>query len=530
MEKANLRKAYGYVCLFLSIWLGSSSLSAAQDTSQIKFPNSGKHQAQQAFLEGVLLLHSFEYEDAAEAFREAQQQDPTFALAYWGEAMTYNHTIWGGPSENSKAVACLKKLGPNAADRLAKAPTEREKGLMRAVEALFMEKGEKKARDRAYLNQMRQLYKHHPSDLEIAAFTSLAYMGVSNPDSAAVLAKQVLDKEPYHPGALHYFIHCHDNAAQAHLALEAAERYPKAAPYAQHALHMPSHIFAALGQWDGVVASNEVSMAAAEDRRKRKNLGVEDRGYHSIWWLEHGYLQQGRYKEALALVEEVEKNAAQSPDKFIRNNLIYMRAHYIIETRDWENELLNRSMKIDDLPLEHQTIALFTDGYAAIQRGDLATARKALTSINAALGKPTNVGNAQEQHSHAMGCAPSAPVAYSIATVLQKELEAMVWFKEGNKAEAEKSLQEAIRNESLRGAFVMPIFIKPAQELRGELLLQMKRPAEAKQAFQAALMLAPNRVLSLEGLALAAQQNGDQKLYASTQATLKSIKKNTEKN
>jgi hypothetical protein len=210
-------------------------------------------------------------------------------------------------------------------------------------------------------------------------------MGVGIVDTASEITRKVLEKEPYHPGALHYFIHCNDNPTHAHLALQAAERYPKVAPYAQHALHMPSHIFAALGLWDGVVASNEASIGAAEERRKRKGLGVEGRAYHSIWWLEHAYLQQGRYKEALALVKEVEENASQSDNKFIRVNLVVMRAHYIVETRDWENDLLKRSVKIDDLSTGDQIISYFTDGYAAIQRGDLSTAQKCHGMINVAL-------------------------------------------------------------------------------------------------------------------------------------------------
>ena len=36
-------------------------------------------------------MHSFEHDDAREAFVEAQKADPNFAMAYWGEAMTFNH-------------------------------------------------------------------------------------------------------------------------------------------------------------------------------------------------------------------------------------------------------------------------------------------------------------------------------------------------------------------------------------------------------------------------------------------------------
>src|SRR3954447_4343229 len=111
MIQAILQRTNSYMYVFFFIWISSTITLSAQNTSKIKFPNSGKPQAQEAFLKGVLLLHSFEYEDAAEAFQQAQQQDPVFALAYWGEAMTYSHPIWGGPSNSDKAIACLNKLG-----------------------------------------------------------------------------------------------------------------------------------------------------------------------------------------------------------------------------------------------------------------------------------------------------------------------------------------------------------------------------------------------------------------------------------
>ena len=62
----------------------------------------------------MLLLHSFEFELAAEAFVEAQQADPEFALAYWGEAMTYNHPLWREKDVNAGTQA-LEKLAPSGA-------------------------------------------------------------------------------------------------------------------------------------------------------------------------------------------------------------------------------------------------------------------------------------------------------------------------------------------------------------------------------------------------------------------------------
>jgi Tfp pilus assembly protein PilF len=112
---------------------------------------------------------------------------------------------------------------------------------------------------------------------------------------------------------------------------------------------------------------------------------------------------------------------------------------------------------------------------------------------------------------------------------LQRELQGLILLKEGKTTEAEKSLQEAIQNESLRGQFVVPIFIKPAHELMGEIFLSLNQPAEAVQEFQSAIKLAPNRVLSLEGLSKAAKQSGDKKLATDTETKIEAIRQKADK-
>ena len=91
----------------------------------ISFANSGASEAQASFLEGVLLMHSFEFEDAGSAFRQAQQIDADFALAYWGEAMSYNHPLWR-QQDRDAALATLGRYAPTAEARKTKAPSERE--------------------------------------------------------------------------------------------------------------------------------------------------------------------------------------------------------------------------------------------------------------------------------------------------------------------------------------------------------------------------------------------------------------------
>src|SRR6516165_336308 len=107
---------------FLSVVAASTALGAQAGSpvlGRISFPTSGSAAAQPAFIRGVLLLHSFEYDDAIAAFREAQNADPGFAMAYWGEALSYNQPLW--LNENlDKARATLTRLGPTRVARQAK--------------------------------------------------------------------------------------------------------------------------------------------------------------------------------------------------------------------------------------------------------------------------------------------------------------------------------------------------------------------------------------------------------------------------
>jgi hypothetical protein len=80
---------------------------------KIDFPTSGSGEAQKHFVQGVLLLHNFEYDDAREEFQAASKAEPRFAMAYWGEALTHTHPLWG-QQDLAAARAALQKLAPTA--------------------------------------------------------------------------------------------------------------------------------------------------------------------------------------------------------------------------------------------------------------------------------------------------------------------------------------------------------------------------------------------------------------------------------
>jgi len=92
-KEMKLGKVLGYTAALLLLHGGLAN-SEEQKLGNFSFPNSGASEAQSAFLRGVGALHSFEFDEARIAFEKAQEIDPSFALAYWGQAMSDNHPLW----------------------------------------------------------------------------------------------------------------------------------------------------------------------------------------------------------------------------------------------------------------------------------------------------------------------------------------------------------------------------------------------------------------------------------------------------
>jgi tetratricopeptide (TPR) repeat protein len=500
-----LYRSPGRALLFV---LATAAPLAAQShrLGTIAFPNSGPKAAQAPFIRGVLLLHSFEYDDAAAAFREAQHLAPGFALAYWGEAMTRTHPVWNEQDVDS-ARAALARLAPTPAARIARGRTPRERGYLEAVEILYGE-GSKPRRDTLYSASMGRLAAAYPSDLEARAFYALSLLGLSQGTRnvptymrAGALAEEVLRRNPDHPGAAHYVIHAFDDPAHAPLGLPAARAYSRIAPGAAHARHMTSHIFLALGMWDETVDAN---IAA---------LGPNRPGWtpnHVSAWLDYAYLQQGRTAEARRLLETVRGNLGTPPRQYARLYVLTMRAHYLVASERWADS--SRGWVVDTTGIGPVSQAMdgFALGYAALRRGDRTTADAERRRLGVLAARPPapddDDGNPQ------------------VVTILETELRAALLAADGNADEAVALLRQAAAVEdTMAVAFGPPDVVKPSHELLGEVLLAQGKAAAAQQEFVRALALAPRRTLSLLGLARAATAAGDAPVAEQARMDLRAI-------
>ena len=566
-----------FVVAVLLVASSSGPLRAQNDRGKIDFPTSGAAAAQPAFLKGVLLMHSFEYDDAKEAFVEAQQADPGFAMAYWGEAMTYNHAVWQQTAPD-RARAALARLAPTAEGRLAKAPTAKEKDWLASLDSLYSA-GEKLARDRAYADHMRRMHDKYPADDEITAFYALALLGTSHGGrdvsiymKAAALVEQVYARNPQHPGAAHYLIHSYDDPVHAPLGLRFADAYSKIAPAAAHALHMPSHIYFALGMWDEASAINERSIKAADTRRAEKKLDVDARGFHAMLWLVYAYAQQARFDEARGLLAQMEADAKTSGSVRTRSHLALARAAWLIESRKWGEA--KAPVMATGLGAEAAIADLFSIGFAAIRSGNRTGGGNALQQMaalmeevptfapGATVGKPTAAGAGTatagtagkpvagkpivsgstragitplvESHaSHAGAPVTSlSPVGGDkrAAQIMAQQLEAVLLFSEGRREEAlVLARQAAVVEGGLSFEFGPPVPVKPAHELVGEMLMDLRRPREAIPAFEASLKRNPGRALSLLGLGRASLAIKDMSRAMAAYGELRQVWKKADK-
>ncbi len=466
----------------------------------IDFPNSGAAAAQSDFLTGVKALHSFQFDEARFAFERAQKIDPSFALAYWGQAMSDNHPLWA-QQDSAAASAALTRLAPTFAGRLAKAATEKEKAFLRAVEKLYFSPGDKLQRDFTYSAHMARMHERWPADHEVSVFYALSLLGTLRPGDqgyrrqalAASIAQAVFAENESHPGGAHFIIHAFDDPDHAILALPAATVYAKIAPAAAHALHMPSHIFLQLGKWQDVVNSNIDAYNAALAVNKKFGLAEGREDFHTLSWRAYAYLMLGQYEAASEDLALAKASLDRNPKSVrVNNGYLNILGRHLIETGEWQDlDLADAGTMAGD----HANWVTVV-GMSAAHRGNNTLANKALSRLDN-LGKKADT-------------AGSAYDAKKIA-ILKKELAAVIHLANGDGDAAVSMARQAAQMEvrDMKAPSGPPDPLKPAVELYADILLANDQGAEAVVAYERSLQRIPLRTSSLQGLAQAAAKVGD---------------------
>jgi tetratricopeptide (TPR) repeat protein len=267
--------------------------------------------AQQYFDQGMALYYGFNHEVAIMSFQEAADIDSTFAMAWWGKAIS------AGPNINNpfmdSAAAHNAYLAAQQALKLADGAEEWEKGLIHAIVQRYAwpQPEDRKALDESYANAMRELWEKYPKNNEIGVLFADAMMNLrpwdlwtregkpqpGTPEIVSTLEK-ILAREPKHPGACHFYIHTMEASPEPEKALAAARRLGAILPGAGHLVHMPSHIYVRLGMYDDVVRSNQKAILADTQWIRFGGFYTLYRA-HNYHFLAYGAMFEGR--KALAM-------------------------------------------------------------------------------------------------------------------------------------------------------------------------------------------------------------------------------------
>ncbi|HEY5754245.1 MAG TPA: hypothetical protein VIU34_00400 [Steroidobacter sp.] len=495
----------------LAIALLAGPVGAAEhdhaSLGKVDFPVSCSAPAKEQFNRAVTLLHHMTYPQAREAFEQTIQTEPGCAMAHWGVAMTLFQPLW--PTRpNASALA----RGWDEVQKAKSLPSSpREQQFINAAEAFYLQpvSSDYWARIRRWEQASKQAYEALPGDDEAAIFYALSHLATTpasgnlreHADESAAILLKVYQKQPDHPGVMHYLVHANDVPGRERELLEITRKYDSIAPNNPHALHMPTHIYTRLGDWDGVIKGNlRAAEAALSHPAGEHGEWVWDEYAHAIEYLIYAYLQQGADNEAAEQLHRLQSTPKMEPTFKTAFHLASTQSRYALERRDW-----NAAAKIEPRTPTY----LDWDRFMWAE----ATARFARGLGAAHLGKHDEVQIALTRLDELEGVARKAGEDLFARTIRLLNLELSAWsaHAQGKEAKSVEIMREAAELEVATPKHpVTPGPLLPAYELLGDLYTEQKKPAEALAAYQKSMQLYPRRFNSLLGAATAARDVGDE--------------------
>jgi hypothetical protein len=470
----------------------------------VHFATSCNVGAQKEFDRAVALLHSFQFSRAIEGFNAVLGEDTTCGIAYWGIALS----DWSNPFAPGMKDKSQLHAGRQSAERgkTAGAKMERERAYLAAVGKLYSgyESTPQRVRLIAYRDAMGEVAVKYPEDHEAQIFYALAVAASEDPADktyagrlkAGAILEKLFEEEPTHPGLAHYIIHTYDVPALAGRGLVAARRYSEIAPDAPHALHMPSHTFTRTGYWQESIDSNIAAAAAA----RREGQTAEE--LHASDYEIYAYLQTGQDEAAGRILDSLPEIASRFDPKAVLSGaggpsvgyfaLAAIPARYALERQKWKQAA---QLTPRETPFPYtEAMTWFARGLGAGHLEQATAARESVAALKQIRERLLKTGE-----------------NYWAQQVEIQELEIEAWaaLAESKKAESLERMRSAAELEdATEKSAVTPGPLVPARELLGEMLLEMKEPAQALEQFEATLTKEPGRFRALYGAARAAQQSG----------------------
>jgi tetratricopeptide (TPR) repeat protein len=471
-------------------------------------------EAQAYFDQGLRLYYAFNHSEAVRAFRKAQALDPQCGMCWWGEALAWGPNI-NLPMDASAAKSAYAAL-QGALERREHA-SQREQDLIDALATRYAPEPQedRSALDKAYADAMKTVAARRPNDADIVVLHGEAVMdlqpwdywsedGKPRPGMAEALAgfERVVEMNPKHPGACHFYIHAVEKLYPER-AVPCAERLANLMPGAGHLVHMPGHIYIRVGRYADAIEQNKHAVHADETwiADQRPGYGMYTVGYypHNYDFLAFAASMIGRSDQA---IESAEKVAELIPAEMVGTEGMDFLQHWsvrplqmLVRFGRWD-EILTYDAPPASLPYA-RALWHYARGRALAATGNLAKARDELAALRAIATDP-GVDKVRMEFN-------AARDLLAVATrVLAGHIEAAAG--DFDKAVAELQAGVAAEDALLYGE--PPEWSVPVRQDLGNVLLLAGRPAEAERAFREDLERLRDNGWSLHGLAKALKAQG----------------------
>ena len=472
-------------------------------------------EAQRFFDQGLRLTYGFNHSEALRAFKEAARLDPDAAMAYWGWALVL------GPNINLPMQEEVRSQAWEAiteALALRDEVTEKERAFIDALavrhsDETSQDPDRRRELDVAYAGAMQALHETYPDDSEAATLYAASLMNLSpwsywhgdgspqeRTSEIMVTLEGVIERDPEHIGAIHYYIHVVEEK-RPHQAEVSADKLATLAPNAGHLVHMPAHIYMRLGRYEDSYDQNAKAVAADEGYITTCGAqGIYPLGYypHNIHFMVWSAMFEGRSAETLEMARKV---ARKIPDH--------------IDERNWDAYELFRSQPMyamvrfgmwDEILAEPRPIEK-----ARYMTGVWHYARALAYLRTGSAGKAKSEARKLERVRQEMETGEGAAYYGTLLTIADLIVEAEIAADRGRYGAAVPKLDRAVRLESVLGYSEPPSWYFPVRHVLGAVLLEAGRPAEAEVVYWQDLAAHPENGFALFGLerSLRAQEKTD---------------------
>jgi len=468
--------------------------------------------AQNYFDQGLILVYGFNHAEAVKSFERATQLDPNCGMCYWGIALALGPNINAPMSQDAvpqayRAVQKAVKLAPQA--------SKQEQNYIFALSKRYSDRftSDRQSLDLAYAKAMRSLARSYPDDLDAATLFAESLMdlmpwdyyredGKPKPETNEVIAtlESVIQRDPDHPGAIHYYIHAVEASSTPERAVAAAERLGKVVPGAGHLVHMPSHIYLRVGRYQDASIANQKAIKADRTYLSQSQArGIYRSLYypHNIHFLWQSSLIEGRSQLALETARKLVAKVSLEQVKQFPFTEIFLPTPFftLVQFGKWD-EMLTEPQPLKELEYT-RAMWHYGRGMALTAKGrdrEAIVEAQELRSLN-----HTKMINNLE----VLGVPASKTLE-----IARRILLAKIASFQGNDREAVAQLKRAVEIEGELPYTEPPYWYSPVRQYLGAVLLKSNRPDRAEQVYREALLQNPNSGWSLFGLGQSLQMQG----------------------